>query len=101
MLLLLLIAIFALVVFFTAIQTMYLENMRLRTRDLPSLQYFKSEIESMLDMKPETAVLTFSLWKNLCLAAFTVVATLRAMAGSPPMWWVVGEALLVSWVGMV
>ena len=33
-----------LIALFTSIQTLYLEGMRLRTRDLPALQYFKSDL---------------------------------------------------------
>jgi CBS domain containing-hemolysin-like protein len=101
MLLVLLLVFFATTVLFTVIQTLYLESMRLRTRDLASLHYFKEEIEELLKMKPEEGALTFSLWKHICLACFGVIATLRALNPGTPMGWVVSEALLVSWVGMV
>jgi CBS domain containing-hemolysin-like protein len=101
MLLILLLAFFALLVLFTVIQTLYLESMRLRTRDLPSLHYFKTEVEALTKMKPEEGALTFSLWKHVCLASFAVIATLRATTTGTPLPWIVTEALLVSWVGMV
>jgi len=41
---------------FTAIQTLYLESMRLRTRDLPALQYFKEALEERLASKPIMAI---------------------------------------------
>ena len=46
-----LILLLGLVILFTAIQTLYLEGMRLRTRDLPSLQYFKSYFEPRLGLR--------------------------------------------------
>ncbi len=46
--------------------------MRLRTRDLPSLQYFKSEFEPRLGLRSEEGALTFSLWKHTCLVLFGV-----------------------------
>ena len=64
-----LILLLVLVTLFTAIQTLYLEGMRLRTRDLPSLQYFKSDLEPRLNLRAEEGTLTFSLWKHSCLRA--------------------------------
>ena len=61
-----------LITLFTSIQTLYLEGMRLRTRDLPSLQYFKSELEPRLNLRSEEGALTFSLWKHSCLVLFGV-----------------------------
>ena len=50
---------------FTTIETLYLEGMRLRARDLPSLQYFKAELETRLKVRSEEGALTFALWKDL------------------------------------
>jgi CBS domain containing-hemolysin-like protein len=84
-----------LIVFFTTMQTFYLEGMRLRTRDLPSLQYFKAELEPRLGLKPEDGFLTFSLWKHSCLLLFGifVVTGIVARDGRTP------PALLESIVG--
>lgn len=100
MLLILLLVFLGLMALFAAVETLYIESMRLRTRDLASLHYFKEEIEGLIGL-PETGTLTFSLWKNVCLATFCVIATLRAAGPDVPMGWVVAEALLVSYAGMV
>jgi hypothetical protein len=71
----------ALVVFFTSIQTFYLEGMRLRTRDLPSLQYFKSDIEPRLKLRSEDGTLTFSLWKHTCLLLFGILVPAQVIDG--------------------
>lgn len=101
MLLAVLILLFVLMVLYAAVQTLYLESMRLRTRDLPALELFKEELEDLLGMKPEAGVLAFSLWKHACLAAFAVVSTLRALPEGPLTAMAVVEALLVSWTFMV
>src|SRR3954471_22426810 len=101
MLLAVLIVLFALVIAFAAIQTLYLESMRLRTRDVPALHFFKTELEDSLGMRPEVGSLSFSLWKHACLTSFAVVALLHGMEGRLPEVWAVVEALLVSWAGMV
>ncbi|HXJ40204.1 MAG TPA: hemolysin family protein [Bryobacteraceae bacterium] len=101
MLLAVLIILSVLVIAFAAIQILYMESMRLRTRDLPALHYFKTELEDSLGMRPEIGSLSFSLWKHTCLISFGVVALLRAMEGRLPEIWAIVEALLVAWAGMV
>lgn len=106
MLLVVLILLFVLIVLYTAIQTFYLEGMRLRTRDLPALEFFKEELEDLLGLRSEAGALAFSLWKHACLTAFAVVAMLRALPDKMPtdtgiQAAMIAEALLVSWTGMV
>lgn len=72
-----------LLIFFTSIQTFYLEGMRLRTRDLPSLQYFKSDLESRLGLRSEDGVLTFSLWKHTCLLLFGILVLAQVVSTGP------------------
>ena len=55
--------------------------MRLRTRDLPSLQYFKSDLEPRLKLRSEEGALTFSLWKHTCLVLFGVVVLAQVIDG--------------------
>jgi putative hemolysin len=76
-----LIILFVLVILFTAIQTFYLEGMRLRTREIPALQYFKSEFEPRLGMRSEEGSLSFSLWKHTCLVLFGVLTLAHAVDG--------------------
>ena len=67
-----LIILVALIALFTTIQTLYVETMRLRTRELPTIVYFKEVMEAKLKMRPETGSLTFSLWKHACMVAMGV-----------------------------
>ena len=48
----------------TFVQLLYLESMRLRTRDLPSLKFFKDELEDKLGLKTEEGAGSFSLIKH-------------------------------------
>jgi CBS domain containing-hemolysin-like protein len=68
-----------LVIFFTSMQAFYLEAMRLRTRDLPSLQYFKSDLEPRIRLGSEDGVLTFSLWKHTCLLLTAVLVLVQVI----------------------
>ena len=73
MVLLAVVLLLLLVTLFTSIETLYLEGMRLRTRDLPSLQHFKSNLEPRLNLRSEEGALTFSLWKHTCLVTSGVM----------------------------
>src|SRR5579872_428233 len=68
-----LILLLLLITLFTTIQSLYVEGMRLRTRDLPAIQHFKAELEPRLHMRSEVGSLTFSLWKHSCMVLFGIV----------------------------
>lgn len=90
-----------LIVLFTSIQTLYLEGMRLRTRDLPALQHFKSTVEPKLNLRSEEGALTFSLWKHTCLVFFGVLM-LAEIAESGTLSAVeILEALAVAWLLLI
>jgi hypothetical protein len=41
----------------TFVQLLYVESLRLRTRDLPALEFFKQKLEAELGMKTDAGVL--------------------------------------------
>ncbi len=57
----------------TFVQLLYLESLRLRTRDLPSLKFFKDELEDKLSMKTDQGAGSFSLIKHTLLVALGVL----------------------------
>lgn len=57
----------------TFVQLLYLESLRLRTRDLPSLKFFKDELEDKLAMKTDQGAGSFSLIKHTLLVALGVL----------------------------
>lgn len=57
----------------TYLQTLYLESLRLRTRELPALQHFKEELSDQLGLETEDGALIFSLWKHTLLVLLGVV----------------------------
>lgn len=85
----------------TFVQTLYLEAMRLRTRDLPSLQFFKGTLEERIGFGAEEATLTFSILKHgmLLLLAFSVL--LYFVQGSVITWPLCLEAIFTSWLVMM
>ncbi len=96
-----LIILLVLAALFTAIQTFYLEAMRLRARDLPSLEYFKAEIEERLGLRSDEGVLTFSLLKHTCLVVFSVLMLAHALDGAPVTATAVLRSLGFAWLFML
>ena len=84
MILIVIIALLVLITLFTTVQTFYLESMRLRTRDLPSLTYFKEVLEPKLRMRStEEGATTFSLWKHTCLVVMGVLVLAQVVGPAP------------------
>jgi putative hemolysin len=99
--LLALLILLVLVTLFTTIQTFYLEGMRLRTRDLPSLQYFKSNLEPLLNLRSEEGTLTFSLWKHMCLLFAGILVMAQVIDGGPLSAPILFESLAGAWLLMM
>ena len=75
----------------TTIQVLYLESLRIRARELPSLEFFKSTLETKIGLETELGALTFSLVKHLGLAVIGCL-TLALTAQNAGDW----EALIVA-----
>jgi CBS domain containing-hemolysin-like protein len=77
----------------TCIQVLYLESLRIRARELPSLQFFKETLESKIGLSTERGALTFSLVKHAGLGVLGCLIGAIAFLSTPPL-----EALVVSLV---
>jgi putative hemolysin len=77
----------------TFVQLLYLESLRLRTRDLPSLKFFKDELEDKIGIKADQGAGSFSLIKHSLLVALGVLYC--AWLGN--LW----EAALAAWLVMI
>src|SRR5262249_19679068 len=67
----------------TFVQLLYLESMRLRTRDLPSLKYFKDHLEAKLGMKIEDGAHSFTFIKHTLLVMLGVLFLAAFADGQP------------------
>jgi CBS domain containing-hemolysin-like protein len=90
-----------LITLFTSIQTLYIEGMRLRTRELPALQYFKADLEARLNLRPEEGALSFSLWKHTCLVTFGVLILAKTVDGGPLSPLELVQSLALAWASMI
>jgi len=85
----------------TFVQLLYLESLRLRTRDLPSLDFFKETLQPKLGLKTEQGADAFSIVKHTLLALLGIFYFAWIMDGdpwNPPVFW---QAVLTVWLAMI
>jgi putative hemolysin len=85
----------------TYVQMLYLESLRLRTRDLPALQFFKSNIEERLGFKTEDGALRFSLVKHSALPFLGITALASGVLDQPLTVQSLVEAVVFGWLLMM
>jgi CBS domain containing-hemolysin-like protein len=79
----------------SSVQLLYLESLRLRTRDLPSLEFFKSTLESRIGLETDRGALSFSLLKHGILALLGVLV-MSTFLGRGVNWPIFLEACFTS-----
>lgn len=84
----------------SAVQLLYLESLRLRSRDLPALEFFKSALEDKIGLETNAGALAFSLIKHVLLA-ITGVLVLGAFLTRPLDWVALLEACFLSIIMML
>ena len=86
---------------FTLVQILYMESLRLRSRDLPTLQFFKDTLEDRLRIHAERGVLTFSLIKHTLLLLLALCILGLRFDERIPFWQNFLQAALVAWLVML
>lgn len=85
----------------TVVQLLYMESQRLRSRDLPALQFFKETLQERLGLEAEKGVLAFSLIKHTLLI-FMALCILAVQFGNPASRWeTFFESALSAWLTML
>jgi CBS domain containing-hemolysin-like protein len=92
---------FPLLVLATFVQLLYLESMRLRTRDLASLKFFKETLEDRLGMKTEVGAETFSIIKHTLLVMLGVLCLAWSADSAPWSGVSFWEGALSAWLVMI
>jgi CBS domain containing-hemolysin-like protein len=90
-----------LLVLVTSLQQLYLESMRLRPRDLPSVKFFKETLEDRLGMKTEEGAETFSVIKHSLLVLVGVFCLAWSADSVPWSGVSFGEGALSAWLVMI
>jgi len=91
----------ALLCILTVFQTMYTESIRLRARDLPSLQFFKETLEDRIGVKARDGVLVISLIKHTLLVLLGLCIVAITFTENVPRWEALLEAALFAWLTML
>jgi CBS domain containing-hemolysin-like protein len=85
----------------TLVQVLHMEAVRLRPRELPTLELFKESLQLRLGLTVESGALAFSIVKHTLLLALVVVIFTSGVAAHEPLWQSSLEALMFSWVLML
>jgi CBS domain containing-hemolysin-like protein len=89
-------AIAALLCFVTLIQTLYLESLRLRTREVEALQFFKETLQAKIGLKIEQGALAFSLVKHFALPLLGVVVLMDSSWTATHVWHGAVSAIFIA-----
>ena len=85
----------------TFVQILYLESMRLRTRDLPALKFFKDTLEDRIGLKTEDGAGAFSLIKHTLMVLLGIFYFAWFADGEPWNAAVFWQAVLAVWLVMM
>jgi CBS domain containing-hemolysin-like protein len=85
----------------TFVQLLYLESLRLRTRDLPALEFFKDTLEDKIGLKTEDGAGAFSLIKHTLLVLLGILYFAWFAGGEPWNAAVFCQAVLAVWLVMM
>lgn len=77
------------------------ESLRIKARELPSLQYFREVLQQRLGMDAEDGALAFSLSRHFGLLALAIVTMAMVITAGSPLWRAVLEAIALSSVFML
>jgi len=88
-------AVAVLVTMVTCIQLLYLESLRVRTKELPALQFFREKLEPGIGLETERGALTFSLVKHVGLG-FLGCLIVAITAQNSPLWEGLAGAFLLT-----
>src|ERR1700722_11724358 len=100
--LVLLIALFSLLLgLVTFVQLLYLESLRLRTRDYPAIKFFKERLEHKIGFQTEDGAGSFTLVKHTTILLIGVFYFLIFADGQAWTWPEVLETVVASWLTMI
>ncbi|HUE00468.1 MAG TPA: hemolysin family protein [Bryobacteraceae bacterium] len=97
-----LIAVFSLLLGLVSfVQLLYLESLRLRTRDFPALKFFKENLEDKIGFPAEDGAGVFTLVKHTTILLTTILYFLMFADGQAWTWPEVLETAAASWLTMI
>jgi putative hemolysin len=86
---------------FTVVQILYMESLRLRSRDVPALQIFKETIQDRIGVPADEGALAFSLIKHTLLLLLGVSFVELRLGEPAPDWENLLQSALFAWLTML
>ncbi|HXM41893.1 MAG TPA: hemolysin family protein [Bryobacteraceae bacterium] len=97
-----LIALFSLLLgLVTFVQLLYLESLRLRTRDFPAIKFFKETLEDKIGFQTDDGAGSFTLVKHTAILLIGILYFLAFADGQAWTWQEALETAVASWLTMV
>jgi putative hemolysin len=94
-------AVALLLAFVTLVQMLYMDSLRLRTKEFPMLQVFRLEMDERIGLRTEAGVLAFSLIKHSLIALLGTLMLFLAALGRTVSTVTFLEAAAASWATML
>lgn len=85
----------------TFVQLLYLESLRLRTRDLPAIKFFRETLEDRIGFNTEDGAGSFSLIKHSSILLLGILYFLLFLDGREQPWAALWETIAASWLTMM
>ena len=85
----------------TFVQLLYLESLRLRTRDFPAIKFFKETLEDKLGFQTEDGAGSFTLVKHTTVLLIGILYFLVFADGQAWTWPEVLETVVAAWLTMI
>jgi putative hemolysin len=85
----------------TFVQLLYLESLRLRTRDFPAIKFFKENLEDKIGFETEDGAGSFTLVKHSAILLIGVLYFLIFADGQAWTWPEALETAVASWLTMI
>jgi len=85
----------------TFVQLLYLESLRLRTRDLPAIKFFKETLEDKIGFPTEDGAGSFTLVKHTAILLIAILYFLVFADGRAWTWPDVFETAAAAWLTMI
>jgi len=85
----------------TFVQVLYLESLRLRARDFPSIKFFREKLEDRIGFEAESGAACFTLVKHTIILLIGVSYFVVFADGQAWTWPELLETLLASWLTLI
>jgi len=85
----------------TLVQILYMESLRLRRRELPMLEFFRTKLEDKLGIRDERGALAFSIVKHTSMVTMALLIMGARLDPKIPLWQILLESAGIVWLAMI